>query len=109
MPNLRTSRIFGIEAYDVNLQGKTITGATVQANAEIVDSVVSLYFDGGYFIQVPTISLLRQDNANYFGQIPMLAGQVIVWAKSYITLTGTIANYATKTFLFSVYYSKNNI
>ncbi len=109
LPNLRTSRIFGIEAYDVNLQGKTITGATVQANAEIVDSVVSLYFDGGYFIQVPTISLLRQDNANYFGQIPMLAGQVIVWAKSYITLTGTIANYATKTFLFSVYYSKNNI
>jgi hypothetical protein len=109
LPNLRTSRIFGIEAYDVNLQGKTITGATVQANAEIVDSVVSLYFDGGYFIQVPTISLLRQDNANYFGQIPMLAGQVIVWAKSYITLTGTIANYATKSFLFSVYYSKNNI
>jgi hypothetical protein len=109
LPNLRTSRIFGIEAYDVNLQGKTITGATVQANAEIVDSVVSLYFDGGYFIQVPTISLLRQDNANYFGQIPMLAGQVIVWAKSYITLTGTIANYASKTFLFSVYYSKNNI
>jgi hypothetical protein len=109
LPNLRTSRIFGIEVYDDTLQAKTITGATVQANAQLVDAVLSLYFDGGYFIQVPVISILRQDNANYYAPIPMLAGQVIVWAKSYLTLTGTIANYATKTFLFSVYYSKNNI
>lgn len=111
LPNLRTSRIFGIETYDDTLQDKTITGADVQANAELVDSVVNLYFDGGYFIQVPTISLLRQDNANYYSQIPMLAGQVIVWAKSYMWLTDTanIASYASKSFLFSVYYSKNNV
>ena len=111
LPNLRTSKIFGMEAYDVATQSRTITGATVQSNSELVDSVVSLYFDGGYYIQVPTISLYRLDNADYYGDIPMLAGQVIVWAKSYITLTDVpnIANYAGKSFLFNVYYSKNNI
>jgi len=111
LPNLRTSRIFGMEIYDDSTQSRTITGATVQANTEIIDSVISLYFEGGYFIQVPGTSLLRQDNANYYANLPMLAGQVIVWAKSYITLSAVpnIASYAGKSFLFSVYYSKNNI
>jgi hypothetical protein len=38
----------------------------------------------------------------------MLAGQTIVWAKSYMFLTdaANIANYAAKTYLLNVYYSK---
>ena len=111
LPNLRTSKIFGIETYDATTQAKTYTGANVQSNAQLRDSITTLYFDGGEFIQVPTLSLFRFNNSQYFGEIPMLSGQVIVWAKSYIWLTDSanIANYAAKTFLFSVYYAPNKI
>jgi hypothetical protein len=56
---------------------------------------------------VPTISLYRNDSTTFFGAIPELAGQRIVWAKSYITLTNvaSISNYANKSFVYSVYYS----
>jgi hypothetical protein len=111
LPNLRTSKIFGIEVYDSVTQPKTYTGATTQAIAQIRDSITVLYFDGGEFIQIPTASLWRFNTSSFFESIPMLAGQNIVWAKSYIWLTDSanIANYAAKTFLFNVYYSKNNI
>ena len=111
LPNLRTSKIFGIEVYDSTTQAKTYTGATVQALAQLKDSITTLYFDGGEFIQVPTLSLFRFNSTTFSNSIPMLAGQVIVWAKSYIWLTDSanIANYAAKTFLFSVYYSPNRI
>jgi hypothetical protein len=111
LPNLRTSKVFGIEAYDAATQAKTYTGATVQSKAQLVDSITTLYFEGGEFIQVPTMSLFRFNGTTFIGEIPMLAGQVIVWAKSYIWLTDSanIANYAAKTFLFNVYYSQNTI
>jgi len=109
LPNLRTSKIFGIETYTSTSVPTTQTGATVQSVADLRSVMVSLYFDGGDFIQVPAISLYRNDSTSYYGEIPMLAGQVIVWAKSYVWLSGTIANYSGKSFLFSVYYSKNNI
>jgi hypothetical protein len=111
LPNLRTSKVFGIEVYDASTQAKTYTGATVQSKAQLVDSITTLYFEGGEFIQVPTMSLFRFNGTTFIGEIPMLAGQVIVWAKSYIWLTDSanIANYAAKTFLFNVYYSPNTI
>lgn len=109
LPNLRTSKIFGIETYSVVTTPLTQTGATVQAIADLRNTMVSLYFDGGDFIQVPAISLYRNDSTAYYGNIPMLAGQTIVWAKSYVWMSGTIGNFAGKSFLFSVYYSKNNI
>jgi hypothetical protein len=110
-PNLRTSKIFGMEVYDSTTQAKTFTGATTQALAQLKDSIVTLYFEGGEFIQVPTLSLFRNNSTTFYGNIPMLSGQVIVWAKSYIFLTDSanIANYAAKTFLFSVYYAPNRI
>lgn len=108
LPNLRTAKIFGMEIYDSTTQAFTLTGATNQALAEIKDAVVSLYFDGGDFIQVPALSLFRFNGTAYYGEIPMLAGQVIVWAKSYIFLTDVagISSYASKSFTFNVYYSK---
>jgi hypothetical protein len=111
LPNLRTSKIFGLEIYSADTQPLTYTGATNQALAQIKNTMVSLYFEGGDNIQVPAASLYRNNASNYFGEIPMLAGQVIVWAKSYVWLTDSanIANYANKNFLFSVYYSKNSI
>lgn len=111
LPNLRNSKIFGIEVYDSSQQSKTYTGATVQANAQLKDSITVLYFEGGEFIFVPTLSLRRFDNTNFFADIPALSGQNIVWAKSYIWMTDSanIANYASKSFLYSVYYKKGNI
>lgn len=109
LPNLRTSKVFGLEIYSSTTAPITYTGATNQAIADIRNTMVSLYFEGGDFIQVPAASLYRNDTTAYFGNIPMLAGQVIVWAKSYVWMSGTIANYAAKSFLFSVYYSKNSI
>lgn len=111
LPNLRTSKIFGIETYDSTTQAKTFTGASTQALAQLKDSIVTLYFEGGEFIQVPTLSLFRTNSSTFYGEIPMLSGQVIVWAKSYMWLTDSanIANYAGKSFLFNVYYAPNNI
>jgi hypothetical protein len=108
LPNLRTSKIFGMEVYDSTTHAFSVTGATNQALAEIRDTMVSLYFDGGDFIQIPALSLFRFNGTTFYGQIPMLAGQVIVWAKSYLYLTDTagIATYAGKSFVFNVYYSK---
>jgi hypothetical protein len=117
LPNLRTSKIFGIETFSTETQGVTFTGNPTQNLQELKNAMVSLYFDGGDFIQVPLLSLYRLQNSsnfnstNFYGEIPMLAGQTIVWAKSYIYLTNStnIMNYANKSFLFSVYYSKNTI
>lgn len=111
LPNLRTSKIFGIEVYNDTVQGLSYSGATVQSLQAIQNSITVLYFEGGEFIQVPTMSLMRIEKNRYFESIPMLAGQVIVWAKSYIYLTDTtnFPLYAGNNFVFNVYYSKNNI
>lgn len=111
LPNLRTSKIFGIETYSRDTQARTFTGALVQDAPQLIDAIVTLYFDGGEFIQVPLLSLYRNNASTFYGTIPMLSGQVIVWAKSYIWLTDSanIANYAGNSFLFSVYYAPNNI
>jgi hypothetical protein len=68
----------------------------------------SLAPEGGYYIQVPALSLFRFNGTTFYAEIPMLAGQTIVWAKSYLFLTDSagIASYASKSFLFNVYYSK---
>lgn len=109
LPNLRTSKVFGIEVYSADTAPITQTGFTNQSLGDIENTMLSLYFDGGDFIQVPLISLYRNNSTAFYGNIPMLAGQVIVWAKSYVFMSGTLANYANKNFLFSVYYSKNSI
>ncbi len=108
LPNLRESKIFGIEIYDSTTQSLTFSGATNQALAQIKNAIVNLYFEGGYYIQVPALSFFRMNSTTFFSEIPMLAGQTIVWAKSYLFLTDStgIANYAAKSFLFNVYYSR---
>jgi len=108
LPNLRESKIFGMEIYDSTTQSLTFSGATTQALAQIKNTIVNLYFDGGYYIQVPALSMFRFNGTTFYSEIPMLAGQTIVWAKSYMFLTDSanIANYAAKTYLLNVYYSK---
>jgi hypothetical protein len=108
LPNLRESKIFGLEVYDSTTQSVTFSGATNQALAQIKNTIVNLYFEGGYYIQVPALSFFRFNGTTFYAEIPMLAGQTIVWAKSYLYLTDSanIANYAAKSFLFTAYYSK---
>ena len=107
LPNLRTAKIFGLEVYTADTQQYSLNGNTVQAETQIKNSVTTLYFDGGDFIQIPTLSLYRNDATGFYGNIPELAGQRIVWPKSYITLTDVagITGYQNKSFVYSIYYS----
>jgi len=109
LPNLRNRPIFGMECYTSLIAGTTQSGATNQAYAQLVDTTVTLYYDGGEFIVVPAMSLVRINHGTaqpIYYDIPHLAGQNIVWTKSYVTMSGTIANYAGKNFLFNVYYKR---
>lgn len=109
LPNLRNKPIFGIEAYSALEQATTTAGNTVQAVTDLPNATLTLYFDGGEFIVVPVISIRRIDNGTnhaYFADIPNLAGQNIVWTKSYISMNATVANFAGKSFLFNVYYKR---
>lgn len=109
LPNLRNKPIFGIEAYSALEQGVTIGGVTVQARVDLANATLTLYYDGGEFIQVPITSLRRVENGGTyasFADIPNLAGQNVVWTKSYVTMNATVANFAGKAFLFNVYYKR---
>lgn len=109
LPNLRNKPIMGLEAYSNLEQGVSNSGNTVQAVGDLPNASVTLYYEGGEYIVVPIISLRRIDNgANhaYYADIPNLAGQNIVWTKSYVSLNATVSNFANKSFLFNVYYKR---
>lgn len=107
LPNLRNKPIEGIEIYSALEQGTSQSGTAVQAVTDLVNATVTLYYDGGEFIVVPALSLRRIDNGTnhgFFQDIPSLAGQNIVWTKSYVSLNANVANFAGKVFLFNAYY-----
>lgn len=106
LPNLRNKPIFGIEIFSADTQGTTNSGATNQAKSDLVNASVTLYYDGGEYIVVPAISLYRVNGTTYFGDIPNLAGQNIVWTKSYVSMNASVSNFAGKNFLFNVYYKR---
>jgi hypothetical protein len=116
LPNLRNKPITGIECYSGNEQSIGQSGYTVVPAANLREAYLVLYFDGGEFIQIPLQSIHRvsttstSNGANTtFFDIPVLAGQNVVWTKSYVfiadttNLSGTIAG---KEFLFNVYYNR---
>lgn len=110
LPNLRNRPIIGIEAYAASEQATSNSGQTVQALSDLPNASVTLYYDGGEYIVVPILSLRRVGNngANtaFFGDIPALAGQNIVWTKSYVSMNASISNFAAKSFVFNVYYKR---
>jgi len=109
LPNLRNKPIMGIEAYSALEQGVTTSGNTVQAASDLPNASVTLYYEGGEYIVVPIISVRRIDNGSAkvaIGDIPNLAGQNIVWTKSYVSMNATVSNFAAKAFLFNVYYKR---
>ena len=107
LPNLRTAKIFGLEIYTGDTLTTAESGNTVVSEANVKLSLINLYFDQGYFIKVPGISLYRNDGAAYYYKIPALAGQVIVWPKCYVQMVTSTAAAAVsgQSFVFSVYYS----
>jgi hypothetical protein len=109
LPNLRNRPIMGIEAYSALEQSVTTAGNAVQTKGDLVNASLTLYYEGGEYIVVPIMSIRRIDNGTnqaYFQDIPNLAGQNIVWTKSYVSLNTSIASFATKSFLFNVYYKR---
>jgi hypothetical protein len=110
LPNLRNKPIIGIEAYAATEQATSNSGQNVQALSDLPNASVTLYYDGGEYIVVPILSLRRVGNngANtaFFGDIPALAGQNIVWTKSYVSMNANVANFAAKSFVFNVYYKR---
>ena len=107
LPNLRTAKIFGLEIYTNDTLTTAESGNAVTTEASVKLAIINLYFDQGYFIKVPAISLYRNDGAGYYYKIPCLAGQVIVWPKCYVQMVTNAAAIAvsTQSFVFSVYYS----
>lgn len=110
LPNLRNRPIMGIEAYAATEQAVSNSGATVQALSDLPNASVTLYYDGGEYIVVPILSIRRIGNngANtaFYNDIPALAGQNIVWTKSYVSMNASLANFAAKSFVFNVYYKR---
>lgn len=110
LPNLRNRPIMGIEAYSATEQAVSNSGNTVQALSDLPNASVTLYYDGGEYIVVPILSIRRVGNngANtaFYGDIPALAGQNIVWTKSYVSMNASLANFAAKSFVFNVYYKR---
>lgn len=110
LPNLRNRPITGIEAYAATEQATSNSSQTVVALSDFPNASVTLYYDGGEYIVVPILSLRRVGNngANtaFFADIPNLAGQNIVWTKSYVSMNASVANFAGKSFVFNVYYKR---
>jgi len=110
LPNLRNRAITGIEAYAATEQAVSNSGQTVVPLASFPNASVTLYYDGGEYIVVPILSLRRVGNngANtaFYGDIPNLAGQNIVWTKSYVSMNASVADFAAKSFVFNVYYKR---
>lgn len=114
LPNLRQKPVTGIEVYSANEQTKGQSGVDLVALANLNKAYVVLYFDGGEFIQVPLQSIHRlgidgSGIAQSFGDIPQLAGQNIVWTKSYVFIADTTSitsNFGSKELVFNVYYNR---
>jgi hypothetical protein len=107
LPNLRTAKVFGLEVFTSDTLTTAESQNSVVSLTNIKLAIVNLYFDQGYFIKVPAISLYRNNGTQFYFDIPQLAGQVIVWPKCYVQMVTSAAASAvsSQSFVFSVYYS----
>lgn len=107
LPNLRNSKTFGLSAYMADTAGSAQSGNEIPDLVYWKNTIVFLYFENGLFIAQPIMAFANVDLNNYF-QLPVqLAGQNIVWSKSYLQLLSPVANYQGRSFVFNVYYTLN--
>ena len=108
LPNLRNTKTFGLSAYNNHSLNTALSGNLVIGDAISKKVLVFLYFENGLFIAQPLYSFINIDPTNGYYQLPVaMAGQNIVWSKSYIQITDSadIVNFAGKSLVFNVYYS----
>ena len=114
-PYLRNKKIFGLESFVVDEVPVSPTGAAIVSGSEYQKAFLTLYTNdvkdpsslGEWIQNVPVVVLHRvQDSTGVaFVRVPyVLAGQTIVWDKSYIRLTSALNNTSDKSFIFNVYF-----
>lgn len=114
-PYLRGRKIYGLESFQVNEVPVSPTGAQVVSGADYIKGYLTLYTNdikdpksvGEWIQNVPMVILHRVQNGTptAFVRIPyVLAGQTIIWDKSYIRLTSPLLNTTDHSFIFNVYF-----
>jgi len=114
-PYLRNKKITGLESFQVSEVPVSPTGAAVVSESEYIKGFLTLYTNdikdpksvGEWIQNVPMVVLHRVQNGTptAFVRIPyVLAGQTIIWDKSYIRLTSALSNTVDKSFIFNVYF-----
>lgn len=114
-PYLRGKKITGLESFQVDEVPVSPTGAAIVSESEYIKGYLTLYTNdikdpksvGEWIQNVPLVVLHRVQNATptAFVRIPyVLAGQTIIWDKSYIRLTSALGNTVDKSFIFNVYF-----
>ena len=108
LPNLRNTKTFGLSAYNIHSLSTALSGNAVITAASSKNVLVFLYFENGLFIAQPLYSFINIDPTQGYYQLPVaMAGQNIVWSKSYIQITdpADLPSFAGKSLVFNVYYS----
>ena len=107
MANLRNAHIFGISAITDDVQSTSESGVLVTNKTNAKNIIVNLYFDNGTFIKMPMVSMTPTDGTGFFALPIGLAGQNILWAKSFIfcTTSATATYLAGKAVPFNIFYS----
>jgi hypothetical protein len=109
LPNLRNSKILGIQGVSIESLTTSENGAVVFPLAGYRAMIVGLYFSEGTFIKIPMMSLVSTDSTDFFGLPLQLSGQTIVWSKSYIYFTtgaaAALGSTSPSTVVFNVYYN----
>lgn len=115
-PYLRFKSILGIDTYNATEVPVSPTGATVVSNAQMIKGYLTLYINdvdnpssvGEWMQNIPLVQMHRIESptsANVFVFEPMLlAGQTIIWDKSYVTLSSAFSNTTDVSFLFNIYF-----
>ena len=83
-----------------------------QDSTYLVNSFLTLYFDGKEFVQqMPLTELMSNSNARVYNMNGVLGffNQQIVWPKTYITMSAANPPVSDVVFTFAIYYSLQKI
>lgn len=119
-PYLRFKPVMGLETVNANDVPQSPTGANVVSSAQLIKGFLTLYINDvddpgsvGEWIQNVPLTLLKRTQDQQGGTIApfvrqpfLLAGQTIIWDKSYVTLSSPLNNTTDLSFLFNVYFEK---
>lgn len=114
-PYLRNKKIFGLESMQLSEVPVSPTGATIVNAGQYQKAFLTLYVNdvrdpssvGEWIQNVPMVLIHRvqNDQAAAFVRVPyVMAGQTIIWDKSYIRLSSPLNNTTDTSFIFNVYF-----